>query len=366
VKGFDAEDENEWMKICSYYAAYGSNGAQLEDPIKGLALFSAYKAELGKNVATNFFYYDRAILPRGLVAEFVPTKSGVYRITSRSESEQGVDGWIFGENREELLVYEPDERMYEGDEVSMVYYMEAGKSYYIDIAFWDVYEVGYIYYDIEYIASTYDLFRLASPGYFTYDSDATGEAMYHVIAGGVDVVLGSDGIYYVDLGKDANGNQIYGSKLYADFTGVTGIFSNPIITNQGVKGMIDMGGFDFSKTENDMFVISALEQNNNDQDATIKYLKDYWAEDYEAYYVEYQVEDVFAGRYHGKGEDYTDKIKAYADKIDKSTNVERNGCVVVTEELAEILQLLMNKYTFENVDHSWTKLCYYYDHLGPQ
>ena len=44
-----------------------------------------------------------------------------------------------------------------------------------------------------------------------------------------------------------------------------------------------------------------------------------------------------------------------------------NSCeVVVTEELAEILQMLMDKYTFENVDHSWTKLCYYYDYLGPE
>ncbi len=366
VAGFDKDDANEWMKICKYYAAYGSNGAQLEDPIKGLATFSAYDAALGKNVSTNFFYYDRAILPRGFVAKFVPSKSGVYRITSKNESEQGVNGWIFDENHKELLVYEHDERMYEGDEVSMVFYMEAGKSYYIDIAFWDVYEVGYIYYDIEYIASTYELFRLASPGYFTYDSNATGDAMYHVIAGGIDVVLGSDGIWYEDLGKDANGKQKYGSKLYVDFTGVTGIFSNPIMSNQGVKGMIDMGGFDFSKTENDMYVLSVLESKNNDKDATIAYLKETWGEDYEEYAEEYKLDDVLAGRYHGKGQDYTETIKAYTSQIDKSSNKERNGCVVATKELTDILQLLMDKYTFENVDHSWTKLCYYYDYLGPE
>ena len=366
IKGFDAADTNEWMKICEYYAAYGSNGEQLEDPIKGLASFSAYKATLGKNVKTNFFYYDRAILPRGLFAEFKPTKSGVYRITSRSESAQGVNGWIFDENRKELLAFEHDERMYEGDEVSMVLYMEAGKSYYIDIAFWDVYEVGYIYYDIEYIASTYELFRLCSPGYFTYDSDATGEEMYHVIAGGIDVVLGSDGIWYEDLGKDANGKQKYGSKIYVDFTGITGIFSNPIMTNQGVTGMIDMGGFDFSKTEYDMQILSYLKKNNNDQAATIAELKELWGADYEKYYAEYQVEDVFAGRYHGKGKDYTDAIKKFTSQIDKSSHKERNGCVVATKELTDILQLLMSKYTFENVDNSWIKLCYYYDYLGPE
>lgn len=351
--GFE-DDDNEWLKICKYYDAYGS-GVQLEDPIKGLATFAAYKAHLGGG---NSFYYDRAILPRGMMAEFIPSQSGVYRITSENDSEQGVDAWIFNENREELLVYEPDERMYsiEG-EVSMIYYMEAGKKYYIDIAFWDVYEVGTINYTIEYVGATYNAFRLASPGYFTYDSNATGDAMYYVIAGGIDVVLGDDGIYYEDLG---NGKK--GSALYCDFTGISGIFSNPIMTNQGVKGMIDMGGFDFSKDENDMYVLSVIEAQGS-VDAADKYLKELWGEDYDAYAEEYQLKDVYAGKYHGKGKDYTDAIRTYCNKLE--TSGERAGCVVVTKELAEILQMVMDKYTFENVDHSWIKLCYYYDYLGP-
>lgn len=69
--------------------------------------------------------------------------------------------------------------------------------------------IGYIRYDIEYLGSEYELFRLASPGYFTYDSNATGDQMYYVIGGGIDVVLGTDGKYYEDLGVDANGNQKY-------------------------------------------------------------------------------------------------------------------------------------------------------------
>lgn len=351
--GFE-DDENEWLKICKYYDAYGA-GVQLEDPIKGLAAFCAYKAQLGSG---NYFYYDRAILPRGMMAEFIPSKSGVYRITSQNDSEQGVDAWIFSADRKELLVYEPDERMFQEEgEVSMVFYMEAGTPYYIDIAFWDVYEVGTINYTIEYIAPTYNLFRLASPGYFTYDSNATGDAMYYVIAGGIDVVLGDDGIYYEDLG---NGKK--GSKLYCDFTGITGIFSNPIMSNQGVKGMIEMGGFDFSKTENDMYVLSVIEEQGG-VEAADKYLKELWGEDYDAYAEEYELKDVYAGKYHGNGKDYTETIRAYCNKLE--TSAERNGCVVVTEELAEILQMVMEKYTFENVDHAWTKLCYYYDYLGP-
>lgn len=381
--GFDGT-EQEWLKMCKYYAAYGKDAQQLDDPIKGLAPFSAYEAKLGKNVSTNFFYYNTAIIPRGKLAEFIPSQSGVYRITSRTESTNGVDGWIFNANRTELLTYEMDERMYnDSDNVSMVFYMEAGKPYYIDIAFWDVYEVGYIYYDIEYLGSSLEHFRLASPGYYTYDSDATGDAMYHLIAGGVDVELGEDGYYHVLLGKDANGNSVLGSILYADFVGVTSLFSNPIMTvdskdengnvirdEQGnvvkVKGMIDMGGFDFSKTEYDLMVIGYLEKHNNDKEATLAYLKEYWGEDYDANMESYQVEDVFAGIYHGKGEDFTEEIRGYESKVYSGSATERVGCVPVDARLAEILQMLMDKYTFEGVDHAWTKVCYYYDHLGPQ
>ena len=353
--GFDDADDKEWMKICKYFQAYGSNGKQLEDPIKGLATFSAYTAKEGKNVSSNYFYYEQILMPRGKLAKFVPSKSGVYRITSRSESSQGVDGWIFGEDHEELLVYEHVERMYSSDdEVSMVYYMKKGEAYYIDIAFWDVYEVGYIYYDIEYIASEWDYFRLCSPGYFTYDSNATGDAMYHLITGGIDVVLGSDGIYYEDLG---NGKK--GSKIYADFTGLTPIFS------QSLKSMINAGGFDFSKSEDDLFILNALKLNNNDKAKTKEYLKEQWGDTYETNYDEYKVDEVFAGKYHGTGKDLTNEIKKFEKQIITSGAKETQGCVVVTKELAEILQQLMDKYTFENVDNSWLKVCYYYDHLGP-
>ena len=352
--GFDDADNKEWLKICKYFQAYGSNGAQLEDPIKGLATFSALTATEGKNVKTNFFYYEQIIMPRGKLAKFVPSKSGVYRITSRSESAQGVDGWLFGKNHEELLVYEHDERLYTGDEVSMVYYMKKGEPYYIDIAFWDVYEVGYIYYDIEYMGAEVDHFRMCSPGYFTYDTNATGDAMYHLITGGIDAVLGSDGIYYEDLG---NGKK--GSKIYADFTQSTAIFS------QTIQQMIQMDGFDFSKTENDLYILGIMKQNGNDKEKTKKALKDLWGDTYDAEYEEYKVDDVFAGKYHGAGKDYTAKIKEYEKKIIKSGPKAEQGCVVVTKELAEILQQLMDKYTFENVDNSWLKVCYYYDHLGP-
>ncbi len=348
VAGFDG-DENEWLKMCKYFKAYGTNGGQLQDPIKGLAPFCAFETTLGKDVSTNYFYYDRAIIPRGLMSEFVPATSGVYRFTSKSDYQDGIDAWIFGENGEVLYTYEHDERMYTDDiNCSIVYYMEAGKKYYINMAFWDIYATGYIYYDVEYLGSSYELFRLAAPGYFTYDSDSTGEVMYDIITGGITPVLKEDGYYY---------DEADGSKIYVDFEGLTTVFS------QSIKQMIEMGGFDFSKSETDGEILAYLKQNGNDIDKTKDYLKKLWGEEYDQNAEIYQIDDIFEGRYHGTGKDYTEEIRGYASKILRNGG-ETEGCVPVDERLAELLQMLMSKYTFEDVENAWLKVCYYYDYLG--
>ena len=63
------------------------------------------------------------------------------------------------------------------------------------------------------------------------------------------------------------------------------------------------------------------------------------------------------------GEDYTAEIRTYVSKMIGGTS-ERAGCVEVDARLAELLQMLMSKYTFQNVDNAWTKLCYYYQYIG--
>ncbi len=79
----------------------------------------------------------------------------------------------------------------------------------------------------------------------------------------------------------------------------------------------------------------------------------------------YKMEDVAKGIYHGAGVDETETIQTYIDMMDDgSNNVERQGCVAVTEELAEILHQLYAKYIFEDVQHDWLKFCFFYKHLG--
>ena len=88
-----------------------------------------------------------------------------------------------------------------------------------------------------------------------------------------------------------------------------------------------------------------------------------------------KLDEVLAGQYHGFG-NVTERVQWYIDNkmypvedeaAGDADNVpeELEGCIAVDEELGEILQELMDKYSFR-VDYSWTKLCYYYRQLGPQ
>ena len=126
--------------------------------------------------------------------------------------------------------------------------------------------------------------------------------------------------------------------------------------------MVDMDGFNFKFTEDDLYILYYYLAYG---DKMKEQLKSEWGEFYDEYYQTYKVDEVLAGVYHGGGEDYTDAIIEYAKQaVDNPEHPERSGCVAVDAKLAEILQALMDKYTFADVDHSWTKVCYYYRYVG--
>lgn len=139
---------------------------------------------------------------------------------------------------------------------------------------------------------------------------------------------------------------------------------------ESIINIIDKGAFDFTVSVEDKFILDCLALNDNDPVKCDEYLRQLWADGYDENAEIYKIEDVFGGIYHGVGEDCTDDIVAYLDKIITTGFNEmldeeilegdpRVGCVVVDATLAEILQLLMDKYTFEGVENSWTKFCYY-------
>ncbi len=373
--GFEEEANkgNEWLKLCRYYEAFGSNGVQLEDPIEGLATFSAFEAKLGTNELP--FLEGLPIMPRGKYAKFVPTKSGVYKVTTTCDPSTltgEMHGYIFGDAYTHLISHTEDtaniiaeslrdERWIEdADNFTMIAYLEAGKEYYINLFFYDPYDTGVITYTLERVGSTYNYLRMASPGPWTAELLSDGN-LGATIPGGISVVYNEkDGYYHEDLGLDAKGNQIYGGILYCDFYGSYTVMTNPII---GSGSILELGGFDRSKSEDDKVILKYIEMYDGDREKVEEALQSHWTE---SYYEENQqiIEDVFEGKYHGSGEDLTAKIEYYRDnKMIKSGELQ--GMVPVDKELAEILDGLVHDYIFPNVVNGWVKFCYYYDTLGP-
>lgn len=363
IVGEEKGNPNQWLQICSYYDAYGTN-KQLENPIKGLANFSAYDAVETTdpdNIIKNTFTYTHAVMPRGYRAKFTPTKSGVYLI--RSYGTEQLSGWIFTDASPLEAVYEYQfvERIYKVDDetfmtdinnVYMAVYLTAGKNYYIDIALLDPTLVGTVEYSVQYVAETDIQFRAASPGPFTYKESTVG-GMGEMIALGVSAKLGNDDFYYA-VNKDGT----LGSKFYADFVNTTETFSS-----QSILQLIEAGAFDFRHDEADTVIIKLMKKHTNaagefDREACIEDVKAYYAENYGS--IEAQMLEVFAGKYHGTGDDYTERMRQIAAEKLINEEGETKGCVEVDEELAHILQLLMDKYTFKNVETSWRKLCFYY------
>ncbi len=362
VAGEGLYNENDWLEICKYYDAYGTGGKELVNPIQGLAPQSAFPTVENTESDPDDYYpnkvsYDRIIMPRGLYYEFIPTKSGVYRITSNSLSE--VDGWIFDENRNELLVYDNIERLWtDYSNVSMVYYMEAGEKYYIDIAFHEVTEMGEFSFKIEYVGESFKLFAAASPGYFSSEIDESGNITGVLFAGGIDVALGDDG-YYHELFEDGTLGEI----VYADFTMYTAMFPTGAIYNYADPSgpsLINQGSFNFVTSALDNEAISKGYDKMTDDE-----LRALWGEKFEENFALYQIADLRLGIYHG---DYTERmLEIVATKmLDGTSDPNLGGCVAVDEELAMILQALIDSMSFSGVKNSWTKVCYCYRYYGPQ
>lgn len=357
--GFERNNPNQWLQACTYYDAYGSDGKQLEDPVKGIAFFAAYETELSTDTEDKFntvTYDGRVIMPRGLKFKFVPTVSGAYVIKSQSSEE--VNGWVFNADHDIIYTASIVERPYEGNiidntNVNMIVYMEAGETYYIDIAYYDVYAAGTFTFTVKYLAETYEQFHIASPGYFTF-VESTGGQMNETIAGGIDVALGGDG-YYHELRADGS----LGSIVYADFK-----YPTPIIPSHSIESMISTGAFSFDVNEHYAEVMAKLEELDGDVEACREYYKTLWDAQYDTWAEEYGLEDILSGKALGGG-DLTEEISEYLDKmITDTSKPELVGCVAVDEKLASILQMLIDKYSFSGVEHSWTKLCYYYKSIA--
>lgn len=112
-------------------------------------------------------------------------------------------------------------------------------------------------------------------------------------------------------------------------------------------------------------IAQALEWKAFVEEAEDKWLHEYFGDSYDEKWAYYQMDDIKAGKFHGQAVDCTARMLEYVAQLsDELEHPERQGCIAVDAELAEILQRHMDIATFEGVENSWVKLCYYYEIFG--
>ncbi len=371
---------NQWLEVCVYYSAYGTDGVELGIPTTGVCPWEPIMFD-GDGInapATAGATYDRIILPRGFIFGFTPVQSGVYKFYSTEEVLETI-GWICDENGNAIADTDYGLRIFaeqvtKGEPLDMNFeayvYLEEGKTYLFRAAFYDIYEYSEITVSMEYLADKVELLTIASPGVFT----SSDEEMSDIISGNyVDFEL-KDGYYHV---KDSLATDTF---VYCDVLYVNNIMQN----GMPLKELVEHSSkpFDFSKNEygyshfDEEGYYRAVEFDENtgeliryyvcyDEDGNEYFLEEVGANDYtiENGYTYYKLtpEEIAAMNFA----DCTEYVRNYIqDNMITDENSELYGCVKVDEQFGKILELLMDKYTFAGVECSWAKLCYYYKYVG--
>ena len=369
---------NQWLEVCIYYSAYATNNVSIS--ITGVCPWEPIMFE-GNGIdapATATGEFNRIILPRGLIFGFIPDQSGVYKFYGTEQLE--TDCWICDEDGNAIQEADLGLRIFaqnafngisnDPNFVSHVY-LEAGKLYLFRAAFYDIYEYSEISVEMKYLSESLDLLTLASPGAFTSSDDE----MSDIISGNyVDVELGNDGYYHV------KGSEAADDLVYCDFK-----YINSITGDKSLEVCLSdkYNGFDFSKDELGYNICDSegywLYTTYNENYEIVQYYMCYKEENpEEIYYTEsvdaegYKIADGYIYLQYTEeelaslaGANMTAYVTEYiAANMITDTTSELYGCVKVDEAFAKVLSMFMDKYTFEGVEDSWLKLCYYYKHLG--
>ena len=370
---------NQWLEVCVYYSAYGTNGVELGLPTIGVCPFEPIMLD-GNGIdapATAVADFDRIILPRGFIFGFTPTKSGVYKFYTTEEVLETYT-WICDENGTVIGNAEYELRIFaaqssnniETDKNATLYaYLEEGVTYLFRAAFYDPFEYSEISVAMSYVDDVVELLTLASPGPFTTSDDE----MTDIISGNyIDVVLGEDGYYHV------KGSIASDDFVYCDMTYINNITGYSLLDCLSER----FNAFDFTKDEygrviydeNGYYLYTMYDEDYNlvqyyvcqDANGEIYYVSEIGADGYteeNGYtYIKFSAEELedFASA------NCTDYVKEYVENnMITDENSELYGCVKVDERFAYVLGMLMDKYTFAGIEGSWLKLCYYFKYVGP-
>ena len=373
-----ANNVNQWLELCVYYSAYGTNGVELGLPTIGVCPFEPIMLD-GDGItsaAVAEATFDRIILPRGFIFGFTPTKSGVYKFYTTEELLETYtwicdsDANVIGDAEYELRIFAAQStNNIETDKNATLYaYLEEGQTYLFRAAFYDPFEYSTINVAMSYVDETIDLLTIASPGPFTTSDDE----MTNIISGNyVDVTLGDDGYYHVVNSKAQD------DLVYCDMTYINNITGYSLLECLSER----FNAFDFSKDEygrviydeNGYYLYTAYDDDYNlvqyyvcyDEAGEMYYVTEIGADGYteeNGYtYVKFTTEELE----NLNSANCTEYVTKYVEEnmITDETS-ELYGCVKVDEQFAYVLSMLMDKYTFAGIEGSWLKLCYYFKHVG--
>ena len=385
--------DKQWLEMTVYYNVYGDysgdsrvdqSTGQIIDPTIGLAHHNAItvenldisnslnpdgsiKDDVTSTVVAGSVEYtmDRFITTRGFYFAFVPEHSGVYLVYGKSGNStdcyiEGIDYDIYAQANFEIREYYALQA--EGiivNDFRLYAYLEAGETYYI-VPFYSNYgDYGNVSMDVVYLGSEYVILEKASSFAYTTSSDFTegdtSDIEDIIISVGIDVILGDDGYYY-ELYSDGTYSK---DPLYFDF-----IYSNMLINMTFEDALAkDPNTFDMSLSDygdsiidSEGYLVEWTYTLNTETGETTK----------ESHRVlDDNKQPILADKTLYR--DWTSDVREWLNSSLYISDPDHSayGCIAVNEEVKTLLELLMNKYSFKNVEGSWLKLCYYYKYYGP-
>lgn len=315
-------NEYSWLEFCAYYDNY--NGNSVGNIMQGISNKEAFIAVDGDQ--PNHVVVNKTLVPRGIMYKYTADKTGAYKIYSvipeEYASQQGGYVYITGDG-----VLKSEDAI---DDFEQYVSFEAGKTYYIGVAFDIPSAWGELDFYIKYLNESADNFTYVSDGTYTYIIDENGNIVYDK-NDQIIYVLNKTNNLEVELGEDN-----YYHQVLAD-------------------GSIDMG-------ENSHIWISIAndneEQGNNLLHCTLLDLA------LGNYRIDGQEVPFFDFTSDG-GEDYTQKIiNIAAQSIEGKTDKDPTyGMVKADAELVEIIKKALARIGHDS-DESWLGVAYFYEHLG--
>lgn len=390
-----------------------------------LPTVGAYQGELDlDNIPDeykNLVVESRLIVPRGIKYLFVPDKSGVYRFRTQSAYLNDTMGWLYSYAGDELV--STDSQLENPDqEYNMVltYYLEAGQKYVFATCHTDVGGTGEYTFTVEYLGEEAYVWQYAATNFFL-----GGDEEMSYVKNNLNVMPVLYQGYYYNAKKDANGNYIKGADgnyvantddpIYVDFMTGARFFDNGSLDRCFVYGEADairktVSGIlarMWGKTaptngwtaavplatikgsaltsddwENLIVYLYGIYGDNvyidteemyrllticNNVGGVVSYLQKYYLSFFNQTYWRY---DDSLGIDESRYKDYTDVVNKYYKQAlayngDPARGYADTGCVKVTEELAEALNMFAKRMGgFPELETDWLRLCAHFEYMG--